>query len=85
MPPRVGTIPFIPRQKLFDAAFRGIYTDRGTRYSCTQNDIDAATHFHDHPSGHYVSADHADDEIVERNNLRRARRIRAHASQTRAT
>ena len=73
MPPRVGTKPFIPRQELFDAACRNFYTDRETRYSCTQNDIEAATHFHGHPSGRYVSANHTVDEIVERNSWRRVR------------
>lgn len=71
MPPRIGTISFIPRQELFAEAFRNVYTDRGTRYSCTQSDIDAATHFHGHHSGHYVSANRADDEIAQHNDLRR--------------
>lgn len=71
MPPRIGIIPFIPRQELFRAAFENVYTDRGTRYSCTTSDIYAATHFHGHHSGHYISANRADREIVERNSLSR--------------
>lgn len=72
MPSRHRVIVSRPRRELYEAAFRNVYTDRGTRYDCSPRDIDRATHFRGHHSGGYVSARRADYEIVERNRLSRA-------------
>ena len=71
MPSRYGVIVSSPRQELYDAAFRNVYTDRGTRYDCSPTDIDRATHLRGRHSGAYVSPHRADYEIVEHNRLSR--------------
>ena len=72
MPSRRGVIVVRPRQELFAAAFRNVHADRGSRYSCTQSDIDRATHFRGHHNGQYVSINRATDEIVAHNRSGRA-------------
>lgn len=72
MPSRHRVIVSRPHRELYEAAFRTVYTDRGTRYDCSPRDIDRATHFRGHHSGVYVSARRADYEIVEQNRLSRA-------------
>lgn len=70
MPPIRSSV-WIPRQELFNETSRRVSINQGTSYRCTQ-DIDRATHFHGHHSVHLTSANRADNEIVEHNDLRRS-------------
>lgn len=71
MPSGYGVIVTPPRQDLYAAAFRSVHANRGTRYSCSQTDIDRATHLRGHDSGEYIGRNRADREIVDQNSLRR--------------
>lgn len=71
MPSGYGVIITPPRQELYAAAFRSVHANRGTAYSCSETDIDRATHFRGRHSGQYIGRNRADREIVDQNSLRR--------------
>lgn len=71
MPSRNQVILHRPRRDLYDAALRHVYSDRGTRYDISQNDIDRITHPRGHPTAPYRSLQNLETEIVAHNRLER--------------
>lgn len=72
MPSPSHVINTRPRRELYDAALRHVYSNRGTYYDISQNDIDRTTHPRGHNTAPYRSLQSIEDEIVAHNRLDRA-------------